>query len=917
MSDSQYKLSLLIESQNLASKDIERLQWDVERLQKQMQAAGQVVQGMMGGIFSYAQGIKKSLSTISFSSTIQAAKDLWSTFSNITKEIWNRTGAAAAALEPIENWFKRLSMQAWIASDKMLSAMRKASLGTVSDFNLMTAANKAYSLGVISNTDQMTTLMEIARVKGQAMGRTMNEALDDIVTGLGRGSAMILDNLGIVVNQTEAQKAYAESIGKTIEQLSDREKKQALINAVVAQGKTELEWLWETALGFADKQGKFLITLENIATLFGKTLLPSIWGAYDKMNAWLDQHIKSIELAVSSIGETIGNVIDMIVNLVSKAFGIVSDVVWTGIDWIAQLLNFISSENEEVATGLKWDWSDFFYYFQQGIATILGVVNTAIGFIQGLWNGLKAVGNGVADDLVTIFTRGADGVAQVWSNIVSDVSTNIKKIANYALKSVNWLIDQVNKIPWVNVWKLDLFTITESGTKSSIWKLTKIFTEPFNSAKEAWQKALDGMIDTYVNRLQKINGTTSLVNEWNKPIAPVGWGSDLSDKKGKSSKSDKNNALMKEMTEYAKETKRIQQDLYKSIQKEADNWLSNQVKNINDLDKEYQKSFDKIQDKIDETTKKIESLTKEIAGLKQKLVDLQTEQTTSIAKEYVNAKKELQALEEQYKGLKEVADWVSREDLKGVGGIGKYDVDLIKKYKDYQDEMKSAYTWLSEEERKAMDEQIAYQERYRSLNNVEKIKEDYRIKKEEAQAELDQKIAALNLEQETLRANRKEQQQLQDERIKRINEEIAKRQEVADKKKEFEKKYMEILEINHQKQVDMTNKLVEQWNAVYRAKMRAMSAGGGGGSSGSRASGWPVYQGNAYLVGEAWPEMFVPATNGKIVKNSDLWGGGDNISVNVNLWGVSINNGSDEKELTQKITESIVRELVLYKKGIR
>jgi hypothetical protein len=117
---------------------------------------------------------------------------------------------------------------------------------------------------------------------------------------------------------------------------------------------------------------------------------------------------------------------------------------------------------------------------------------------------------------------------------------------------------------------------------------------------------------------------------------------------------------------------------------------------------------------------------------------------------------------------------------------------------------------------------------------VEKIKEDYRIKKEEVQAELDQKIAALALEQDTLRANRKEQQKLQDERIKRINEEIAKRQEVADKKKEFEKKYMEILEINHQKQVDMTNKLVEQWNAVYRAKMRAMSAGS---ADGSRASG--------------------------------------------------------------------------------
>nr|DAN25710.1 MAG TPA: Heat shock factor binding protein 1 [Bacteriophage sp.] len=167
------------------------------------------------------------------------------------------------------------------------------------------------------------------------------------------------------------------------------------------------------------------------------------------------------------------------------------------------------------------------------------------------------------------------------------------------------------------------------------------------------------------------------------------------------------------MEDYAKETKKIQQDVYKAVQKEADNWLANQVKNINELDKEFQKSFDKIQDKIDDTTKNIENLTKNISDLRKKLVELQVEQTQSVAKEYVKAKKELESLEEQYKGLKEVADGVSRADLKGVGGIGKYDVDLIKKYKDYQDEMKSAYSGLSEEERKAMDKQIAYQERYR------------------------------------------------------------------------------------------------------------------------------------------------------------------------------------------------------------
>lgn len=916
MSDSQYKLRLVIDAENSANAEFLKVQAEVEKLKKQMKELETNIEGMMTSSGSFADRLKKSLSSISFATTIQAAKELWNTFSNISQEIWNRTGAAAAALEPIENGFKRLSMQAWIASDQMLSAMRKASLGTVSDFNLMTAANKAYSLGVVSNTEQMTTLMEIARVKGQAMGRTMNEALDDIVTGLGRGSAMILDNLGIVVNQTEAQKAYAESIGKTVEQLSEREKKQALINAVVAQGKTELEWLWESTLGFSDKQEKLSTTLENIATTFGKSLLPSIWEAYDKINAWLDDHIESIELAVSAIGEMIGNLISTITDSFSQAFSIIWDILHNTVDLFAEGINNIAWYDLEWTTALKGDWSDFFYFFQQGISVILGVVQVAIGYIKGTWEWLKAFVNALVDDIVTVFTGGADGIAQVFSNIVSDVTTNLKKIANYALSAVNWTIDQLNKIPGVDIGKLDLLTITESWTKSAVWAWTKLITEPIKWAKEAGEKVLDWMIDTYEKRVEKLNKTTSSLNIGNKPLDL--WASPDPDKKSWSKEKNSNlEKLKKEMEDYAKETKKIQQDLYKSIQKEADNWLSNQVKNINELDKEFQKSFDKIQDKIDDTTKNIENLTKNISDLRKKLVELQVEQTQSVAKEYVKAKKEMESLEEQYKGLKEVADGVSRADLKGVGGIGKYDVDLIKKYKDYQDEMKSAYTGLSEEERKAMDEQIAYQERYRWLNNVEKIKEDYRIKKEEVQSELDAKISALNTEQETLRSLKKEQQKLQDEWIKRIDEEVLKWKEMSDKKQAFEKQYMEILEINHQKQVDMTNKLVEQWNAVYRAKMRAMSAGGGGGSSGSRASGWPVYQGNAYLVGEAWPEMFVPATNGKIVKNSDLWGAGGNISVNVNLWGVSINNGSDEKELTQKITESIVRELVLYKKGIR
>ena len=446
-----------------------------------------------------------------------------------------------------------------------------------------------------------------------------------------------------------------------------------------------------------------------------------------------------------------------------------------------------------------------------------------------------------------------------------------------------------------------------------------IYITPVKEAAKAWENALNNMINTYWERLEKLYITTNdlskkttsnLSNLWN-----IWWSTSSSSKSWKSSSESKANAeLIKEMNEYAKQTKKMQKDKYQALDKEAEYWLKNQQKKIEELNDTYQEAFDAIQKNIDSTAKNIQNLENEISSLQNTLANLWKEQTTSIAKEYVTAKKWLEELEEQYAWLKDVANSVSREDLKWVGWIWKYDVDLIKKYKDYQDELSSAYEWLNAQERKEMDEQIAYQERYWSLNNVEKIKEDYRIRKEEVQAELNEKINALNIEQETLRQYKAEQQKLQDEWIARINEEVAKRENVSKLKQEFEKKYMDILEIDHTRQVQMTNQLVDQWNAVYRAKMRAMSAG----SDWSRASGWPVYQGNAYLVWEAWPEMFVPSTNWRIVNNSDLnkwwdWA----VEVNINMWNITIANWTDEEAFFEKMEDRLTRSLILYKKWIR
>lgn len=60
-----------------------------------------------------------------------------------------------------------------------------------------------------------------------------SQAVSDVITGIGRMSPQILDNLGIV-GATKAIDDYAKSLGKTSEQLTDVERKQALVNVVLA-----------------------------------------------------------------------------------------------------------------------------------------------------------------------------------------------------------------------------------------------------------------------------------------------------------------------------------------------------------------------------------------------------------------------------------------------------------------------------------------------------------------------------------------------------------------------------------------------------------------------------------------------------------------------------------------------------------
>lgn len=114
-----------------------------------------------------------------------------------------------------------------------LEGARAATHGLMSDSALAVSASQALALGVVKTEAEFNQLASDAAKIALKLGTSTDQMLGDLTTALGRGSAMILDNAGIILKVSDANEAYAKSIGKTVEQLDEAEKKIAFQTAAM------------------------------------------------------------------------------------------------------------------------------------------------------------------------------------------------------------------------------------------------------------------------------------------------------------------------------------------------------------------------------------------------------------------------------------------------------------------------------------------------------------------------------------------------------------------------------------------------------------------------------------------------------------------------------------------------------------
>ena len=191
----------------------------------------------------------------------------------------------AGRLEGVETAFNNMRKEAGF-SINTFNKLDEALNGTADRLTIMEQANNAMLLGIAESEDQMAEMFDVAQRLAQALGQDARFGIESLVTGLGRQSKLMLDNLGIMVDVEAANKTYAEALGKSTAKLTDQERKQAFINEAMRQGKELVNGIGEETLTTAQKLEKFTTSITNFKTAIGQALIDS--GVLGELTTFTD-----------------------------------------------------------------------------------------------------------------------------------------------------------------------------------------------------------------------------------------------------------------------------------------------------------------------------------------------------------------------------------------------------------------------------------------------------------------------------------------------------------------------------------------------------------------------------------------------------------------------------------------------------
>lgn len=214
----------------------------------------------------------------------------------------------------------------------LLKGLRQATHGTVTDLELMKAAVQANDFRI--PLENLGKYLEFAQLKASQTGQSVDYLTNSIVTGLGRQSKQILDNLGIsaaeLTEKMEGGATMAEAVGQIIDkQLDEQGEHYETAAERATRATTELtnkqREIGEAFLPIAEKGQEMFTKLKVGAINLVLNIISYCTKLYDEL-ATVRIVVETVRVAFDTAFKAIEFGFDLIVDIVKGTGNAIVDL---------------------------------------------------------------------------------------------------------------------------------------------------------------------------------------------------------------------------------------------------------------------------------------------------------------------------------------------------------------------------------------------------------------------------------------------------------------------------------------------------------------------------------------------------------------------------------------------------------------
>jgi len=323
---------------------------------KQSGKASSAISGMIGNVVSSATGFALATKGLDF---------VLGGIQRVTTAL-PKLAISAAPLPGIAQAFNASTQKTGVS----LEALRGASRGTVADFELMRTANVALTgAGEMLGQEmgqKLPGLMEIARASAKATGKDVNFLFDSLVSGVKRGSPMLIDNTGLVLKLGEANATMAAEVGIAVEDLTAEQKQVALLNATLEAGQGLVSQFGAEQASAAENLAAIRAQTQNVTDTIGLALQSALITITGTIASLVERFSDAIQEG--------GALYPVLVNL-GAALSIVADAFSSALNWVIQ---WVSSFQSTLFGGMNDTASGMLNYGVEIVASLAeGIVSAA------------------------------------------------------------------------------------------------------------------------------------------------------------------------------------------------------------------------------------------------------------------------------------------------------------------------------------------------------------------------------------------------------------------------------------------------------------------------------------------------------------------------------------------------------------